>query len=138
MLSVLDLCGDESSRIRVGPLHVESDVIARDLEALSAPVGKLQKRNNARRPIPGNGRGRDFTRRFVEQLPHFEKINFMFFCNGVGDVGRISKLCGEWAVRGIGNAAFRNTGLSESSAVGVGAHLGENGIRKIHTTTEIC
>lgn len=96
LLSVLDLCGDKSSKIREGPLRVESDAIVQDLVALrTLVVDKLQKRNNAGKPIPGNGRGCDLTRKFVEQLTHFPKINFILFCNGGGDLGSISKLCGE-------------------------------------------
>lgn len=106
VLSVLDLCGDESSDIREGPLRVESDAIAKDLVALRTLVmDKFQKRNNAGLPIPGNGRGRDLTRRFVDQLPHFEKINFIFFCNGGGEAGSVSKLCGEWTAKKVGSEA---------------------------------
>lgn len=82
VLVILDRCGAECSRIWEGPLYIESDAIAKSLVALKTQVSKFQKRNHTAKPIPGNGRGRDLTRRYVEKLTFFE----IFFCNGGGDM----------------------------------------------------
>lgn len=86
VLVIIDRCGAESSKISDGPLYIESDATAKDLVALKTQVGKVQKWNHTGKPIPGNGRGRDLTRRYVEQLTFFEMLNLIFFCNGGGDM----------------------------------------------------
>lgn len=98
VLSVIDLCGDETSKTRSGPLSVGSTAIATDLGALRVLVTQKLYGKFKAVEIIGNGRGCELTRRFVAQLPHFPKVNFIFFCDGSGSVQSVSNLFGEWTV----------------------------------------
>lgn len=57
--------------------------------------------------IPGNARGCELTRRFVAQLPHFPKVNVIFFYDGAGSVPSVRTLCGDWVVGRVEQAELR-------------------------------
>lgn len=98
VLSLIDLCGDETSDTPSGPLGVGSTAIAVDLGALRVLVTQKLYGKFKAVEIPGNGRGCEPTRRFVARLPHFRKVNFLFVCDGLGSVQSVRNLCGEWVV----------------------------------------
>lgn len=83
---MIDLCGDETSDTRGGPLAGGSRAIAADLGALRVLVTQKFYGKSKVVEIPGNGRECELMRRFVAQLPHFPKVNFLFFCDGSGSV----------------------------------------------------
>lgn len=96
LLSVLDLCGDETSEVRAGPLRGESNSIASDLVMLRALVArKLQWKYTP----PLLARGCGLTRHFARHLGNFLNVHVVFFCDG--DAESMSRLCYEWKPRAV-------------------------------------
>lgn len=102
LISVLDLCGDETHETRTGRLKDESTAIAADLAALRVLVTQHLNVHDLdiKTSIPGGGRGCYLTMAFVRQLPFCKKLDIAFFCDGSGSVTSIRKLCGEWRSAG--------------------------------------
>lgn len=102
VLSLLDLCGDECSVVRAGPLQQESTRIAGDLEKLRTLVSKLKLAQRVSK-VPAakfkanKGRDSSLTRAVVHRLRSgvFDNLHVMLF-GGNGAVQRIKRTCDMW------------------------------------------
>lgn len=99
ILTVVDLCGDETVETRLGLLQAQSKKTTGDLvELRTLAVQSLKWKFMSGDPIVG-GLGCNLTREIARQLIHFPNIHVVFFCDGEGDVESVSRLCAEWKPR---------------------------------------
>lgn len=91
VFSLIDLCGDETTAIRSGPLQEESRIISLDLLSLRRLVINL----------PGLMVAREcaLTTQFAARVPLFTKVHVLFFCDAGGDLESIRRMCWDWSKR---------------------------------------